>query len=197
MQSSLGTAEVPGRATNPLIAQMYEAAGFKGLDDSTPWCAACVGWALFKAGLPHLRALNARAYLDYGTPVQRGDYRPGDIAVFWRGSRAGWQGHVVIIESVDSRGVVSIGGNESDEVRRTFRSWAVFDNACLGVRRPAAPPAIVPPVVIPGPVQKEHVGPIVATVGGAALAWKYAPAVAVVLVLGLGSWLLWKHFTKK
>ena len=72
-RSYIGTTEGPGPADNPVIMEMYASVGHDWVEhDETAWCAAFVGHCLEKAGIRSTRALNARSYLGFGEPVQRG-----------------------------------------------------------------------------------------------------------------------------
>ena len=89
-----GTAEWPGAAHNPQVLDYFRKAGQPMPDDETPWCAAFVGAVLAECGLQGTGSLAARSYLKWGQEVTLDDARPGDVVVFWRGSKDGWQGHV-------------------------------------------------------------------------------------------------------
>ncbi|MCB1713295.1 MAG: hypothetical protein KDH96_12745, partial [Candidatus Riesia sp.] len=49
-----------------------------------------------------------------GTPVT--EPKIGDIVVFWRGTRDGWQGHVAFYIREDADGIFVLGGNQSNQV---------------------------------------------------------------------------------
>jgi uncharacterized protein (TIGR02594 family) len=107
--------EIRGPVDNPEIVQMFADVGHSSVqDDETAWCAAFVGSHLKRAGLPHTGKLTARSYLDWGQPVN--DPEPGDIVVFWRGSRDGWQGHVGFYVSETATHINVLGGNQSNKV---------------------------------------------------------------------------------
>jgi len=109
--------EWPGAQHNPEVIALYAAVGHEWVqDDETPWCAAFVGAVLAEAGLPHTGKLNARSYLGYGVEVGMRDAKPGDIVVFWRGSRNGWQGHVAFLVRFEGDQVIVRGGNQGNRV---------------------------------------------------------------------------------
>lgn len=131
----LGTEEWPGARHNPVIQAFFAAAGGNPAEaDETPWCAAFVGAVLAELGLPNTGLLNARSYLDWGQRVAHADAEPGDVVVFWRGSPAGWQGHVAFLVRFDGDRVLVRGGNQSNKVSDQF--YAV--SQVLGFRRAVA-----------------------------------------------------------
>jgi len=48
-------------------------------------------------------------------PVALRDVMPGDVAVFWRGTPTGWQGHVGFVVRLDGDRVIVRGGNQRDD----------------------------------------------------------------------------------
>ena len=110
-----GLSEIKGPQHNPKILEMFEKVGHAWVkDDETAWCAAFVGFVLSEVGMKGTGKLNARSYLDWG--VETKTPRPGDIVVFWRGSKSGWQGHVAIYHGEDAQGIWVVGGNQGDKV---------------------------------------------------------------------------------
>lgn len=83
----------------------------------TAWCGAFVGMviatALPKEPMP-ANPLGSRNWLKFGKPLN--DPQIGAIAVFWRGSKDGWQGHVGIVVGHDKTHLHILGGNQSDSV---------------------------------------------------------------------------------
>src|SRR5262245_24311085 len=116
MQARIGVAEFAGRKHNEVIIGYFNDAGHpEVVDDETSWCSAACCSAAKAAGLPMPPTninLMARAWLTWGTKVKLDDVRPGDVAVWPRGSST-WQGHVNIVETVDGDTVTCIGGNQS------------------------------------------------------------------------------------
>lgn len=113
----IGMTEWPGAEHNPKILDLFATVGHgQAQDDETPWCAAFVGSVLASLGLPHTGRLNARSYATYGQQVSIQDARPGDIVVFWRGSRTSWQGHVAFLVRFDGDRVIVRGGNQGNAV---------------------------------------------------------------------------------
>ena len=141
-KAEVGTVEW-ANGNNPKVVAYFKDSGNPGvMDDETAWCAAFVGAMLRRAGVKSTGALNARSYLDWGTPVDRKNALPGDVVIFKRGSSS-WQGHVAFF--VKDRGALIdvLGGNQSNAVNVKGYQAA----ALLGIRRPpkatakpAAPP---------------------------------------------------------
>jgi len=85
-----------------------------GLTDDVPWCAGFIAYCLESVGMGSTNSLAARSYLKWGVSTKENPL-PGDIAVFWRGSISGWQGHVAIYLGADHY----LGGNQNDSVNVT------------------------------------------------------------------------------
>ena len=171
-KAEVGTVEW-AKGDNPKVVAYFKDSGNPGvMDDETAWCAAFVGAMLRRAGVKSTGALNARSYLDWGTPVDRKNAQPGDVVIFKRGSSS-WQGHVAFF--VKDRGALIdvLGGNQSNAVNiKGYHSAAL-----LGIRRPpkatakpAAPPKrpaqIAKPAAPPSPA-KPGSGAVAAILGGA------------------------------
>ena len=102
----------------------------------TEWCAAFVNAVLEESNITsnsnHKYPYTARAFLDWGTPVD--EPKAGDIVVFPRGNQ-GWQGHVgFYLKTQEINGVeyyLILGGNQSNKVGvKAYRA-----NTALGIRR--------------------------------------------------------------
>jgi uncharacterized protein (TIGR02594 family) len=153
-KSYLGLKELPGNGANTVIIDMYHKAGHPEVkSDEVSWCAAFVGACLVDAEIKPSGSLAARSYLKWGTITHIEEAQPGDIVVFWRNKRTGWQGHVGFYAGQTAKTVKVLGGNQGDTV-----SYAFYPkDRLLGVRRApgAAPPprrpAPVPPVATPRP----------------------------------------------
>ena len=134
----LGKSE--GADAAALSAFFEKSAGLKLDPRSTAWCAAFVNGVLGASGRGGTGRLNARSFLDYGTPTdQPGE---GDIVVLQRGGRNHWSGHVGIVAgfSEDGKKVRVVGGNQSNKV-----SVAEFPvEQVLGYRRPPAAGSAAP-----------------------------------------------------
>lgn len=89
-----------------------------GLDASEiAWCGAFVGLVIATA-LPHepmpANPLGSRNWLKFGRELLQPQV--GAVAVFWRGTKDGWQGHVGIVVGQDATHLHILGGNQSDSV---------------------------------------------------------------------------------
>ena len=131
----LGTRETPGAADNPVIMAWAE-----GLDqwypgDDVPWCGLFVAHCM-AVGAPDepqgFNRLGAREWLKYGVEADPVTPPLGGVAVFWRGSPGGWQGHVAIVTGANSTHLRCVGGNQSDNVTEAWFSR----ERLLGVRLP-------------------------------------------------------------
>ena len=171
-KAEVGTVEW-AKGDNPKVVAYFKDSGNPGVtNDETAWCAAFVGAMLRRAGVKSTGALNARSYLDWGTPVDRKNAQPGDVVIFKRGNSS-WQGHVAFF--VKDRGALIdvLGGNQSNAVNIKGYQAA----SLLGIRRPpkaTAKPAAPPkrpaqsakPAAPPSPA-KTGSGAVAALLGGA------------------------------
>ena len=105
--------------------------GGQNLDPAvTAWCAAFVDASLQQSGSKGTGKLNARSYLDWGSPVDTP--QKGDIAVFSRGDPDGWKGHVGFFQGYNEDGSINVlGGNQGGGVNVSPYSA----NRLLGFRR--------------------------------------------------------------
>lgn len=131
--SLYGTAEKPGPGNNPSILEWAKAVGLgkQYTVDSLAWCGLFMGYTALQAGFdpPKVNLLGARNWLEFGTPVKTAML--GDVLVFWRGSKKGFQGHVGIYVGEDATRYYVLGGNQKDMVSIA----PVAKNRLLGVRR--------------------------------------------------------------
>lgn len=126
----LGVAEIPGKATAPIIARWLRELRAAWNSDDVPWCGTFVAAVLRDATVPLPAAwYRARAWLDWGTPIA--SPVPGCIVVY---ERAGG-GHVGFVVGRDAQGrVMTLGGNQGDRV-----SIAPFEpSRVLGYRWPTS-----------------------------------------------------------
>lgn len=140
--TELGTKEVQGSGNNAKVMEYHKYATKSNnveQPDSVPWCASFVCWVLehvypdgdINNPMESTNSMMARAYLNWGKSTLS-DPLPGDIVVFWRGQRSGWQGHVGFFLRTNSDGsIVTLGGNQSDEVNISMYSSAKL----LDIRR--------------------------------------------------------------
>ncbi len=119
----LGQKEIQGEKSNKQVVKYHAYARedndlSKGLADDVPWCSSFVCYVLENSGLGSTNSMAARSYLDWGKSTM-GKALPGDIVVFWRGSKDGWQGHVgFYVDETDSF-IYVLGGNQNDSVNIT------------------------------------------------------------------------------
>jgi len=128
----LGTAEVHGSGTAPLIRTWLTSLKAWWTDDETPWCGTFVAACMKEAGiLPAKNWYRAMGWLDWGTPIARPV--PGCVVVY---ARTGG-GHVGFVVGRDGTGrIMTLGGNQGDRV-----SIAAFDPLRVaGYRWPSAVP---------------------------------------------------------
>lgn len=115
----------------------------------TAWCGAFVGMvlatALPKEPMP-ANPLGSRNWLKFGKTLN--GPQVGAVAVFWRGAKDGWQGHVGLVVGHDKTHLHILGGNQSDSVSIA----RIAKNRLLGYRWPItytdAPDAPLPMTTI-------------------------------------------------
>jgi uncharacterized protein (TIGR02594 family) len=141
-KSFIGTEEIKGAEHNPVVVEMFHAVGHSWVkDDETAWCAAFVGYVLEEVDIASTRKLDARSYLGWGEVVEPEDARTGDVMVFYRGDKNGWQGHVGFLVGFTAEGDYEIlGGNQRDAVNVGVYS----KEKLLGVRRVKEPVELKP-----------------------------------------------------
>jgi len=102
------------------------------------WCSAFVNWVMDQVGLEGTNSPAARSWARWGDPLI--DPVPGCVAVFWRGSRDGWQGHVGFYAGEVKGGVFHVqGGNQSNRVCVA----RIKRDRLLAARWPATGPLVV------------------------------------------------------
>lgn len=101
------------------------------------WCGAFVGMCIATA-LPNepmiANPLGSRNWLKFGNSI--GSPQIGAVAVFWRGSKTGWQGHVGFVAGHDKTHLHILGGNQSNSVSIA----RIAKDRLLGYRWPASHP---------------------------------------------------------
>lgn len=109
-RTELGQHEINGPKSNPEIIKFFKDAGHPEINsDETAWCAAFVGAMLKRAGVEPSGSLLARSYLTWGDKIDKPDI--GSIAVLWRGSPEGSEGHVGFVVDSGADFVKLLGGN--------------------------------------------------------------------------------------
>lgn len=147
MRSRVGTLEVEGDGSNPVILDWFKAVGHGEIrSDAVAWCSITVGAALVECGYPiPPRDINmmARSYLSYGVKCEP---QPGAIAIWPRGT--GWQGHVNIVETVTPDGkVICIGGNQTGMASDADTLAKI--EALLALKAPLASPTFIGVPAVP------------------------------------------------
>lgn len=127
----IGKKEVKGNGDNPDIMQYYIDAGHPEIEhDEVSWCAAFVCSQIERSGYASPKTLAARGLLRWGKVLDKP--KVGCVAVFWRNSRNGWQGHVGFYLGEDGNNIKLLGGNQSDQVSIT----TIPKSRLLGYRWP-------------------------------------------------------------
>lgn len=112
----IGTREVPGPGSNPVILAMAETLDIDYGDDDIPWCGLfvghCIGATLGDEPMPP-NPLGSRNWLRFGEPCTP---QLGAVMVFWRVKRSSWQGHVGFYHGEDASHFHILGGNQSNSV---------------------------------------------------------------------------------
>ena len=112
----IGTREIAGPDSNRVILDFADTINLDYKDDDIPWCglfvAHCLGAMLGSEPLP-ANPLGARNWLGFGEECEP---QLGAVLVFWRGKKAGWQGHVGFYHGEDKQHFHVLGGNQSNAV---------------------------------------------------------------------------------
>lgn len=130
----IGTREIPGRDDNAAILKMLKLDGDWPEHDEVPWCSAFVNWCCNVAGYERSYKLNARSWLNVGTPIELSEAenaRGTDVVILSR-PPSPTNGHVGFFAGLNVAGrVLLLGGNQGDQV-----CVASFEpSRVIGVRR--------------------------------------------------------------
>lgn len=108
----LGTREVHGAGTSPLILKWLTNLGAWWRDDETPWCGVFVAEVMKECGVtPPKDYYRAKSWATWGAPL--GVPTLGSVVVF---DRVGG-GHVALAVGMTAKGLLlCLGGNQGDEV---------------------------------------------------------------------------------
>jgi uncharacterized protein (TIGR02594 family) len=131
-----GLTEVPGPVDNPTIVSWFKEIGHSEVvDDETAWCSCTINVMAKHCGLEHRDKLDARSWMTTGKSTD--DPHIGDVVVFWRGQKTGWQGHVGLFAGYnkDKSQIFTLGGNQGNCV--SVRAYPVnaVDFGLLGFRQ--------------------------------------------------------------
>ena len=139
-KNEIGVTEIPGMENNPRILHYANRSGLMWVkDDETSWCGIFMAFCLSEIPeclkskkYPTREAARARSWLNYGAVVgDIEDAKPGDVIVFWRDSIDSWKGHVGIYLDHTPNSILTLGGNQSNQVNETW----LDRSKVLGVRR--------------------------------------------------------------
>lgn len=141
-----GVKEVPlGSNTGPRVSAMQAHTWLGGT--GWPWCvAACVTWAEEADFRLPYQGAGAYAFLDWaarsGWTCTKAQAIPGDFVVFNIGA-----GHMAMLaKPIEGATVETIGGNESDRVKRSVRSASLIRGIVHLPERPVSLPPAKPPL---------------------------------------------------
>lgn len=85
-----------------------------------PWCAIWANAKLEQSGIHGTRSASSQSFRHSPDFVQLSGPALGAIAVYWRGSRDSGLGHVGFYLGETAAQILTLGGNESDAVRKQF-----------------------------------------------------------------------------
>lgn len=133
-ERNLTVREVVGKGSNPTIMGwargLGRRLGFNYTDDDTPWCglfvAHCIASTLPNEPLPQY-PLRALAWANFG--VRLGTPTIGAVMVFQREGG----GHVAEYAGEDANNFLVLGGNQSNQVSRTW----IAKSRCVAMRWPS------------------------------------------------------------
>lgn len=101
--------------------------------EGSPWCAGFVSWCLSDGNpgnTPIAYSLGARAILaeckKMGFIVNDSPL-PGDLVVWWRGSKTGWEGHIGFVHQLKDGKLYTIEGNKSAFVQGFSYTFATME----------------------------------------------------------------------
>lgn len=89
-------------------------------EEGDPWCAIFVNAALESNGIRGTRSAMARSFERDSNFVKLDGPAFGAIATMWRDSPSSGLGHVFFYVGEHERGIVALGGNQSDQVCRQY-----------------------------------------------------------------------------
>ncbi len=89
-------------------------------EDGDPWCAIFVNAGLETSGVRGTRSAMARSFEHDPNFVKLDGPAFGAITTLWRGSPGSGLGHVFFYLGENDRGILALGGNQSDQVCRQY-----------------------------------------------------------------------------
>jgi uncharacterized protein (TIGR02594 family) len=106
------------KGDNQGIEQFIKQAKCGALGD--PWCAIWANAKLEQSGIQGTRSASSQSFRHDANFVQLDGPALGAIAVYWRGSQGSGLGHVGFYMGETATQILTLGGNESDAVRKQF-----------------------------------------------------------------------------
>jgi uncharacterized protein (TIGR02594 family) len=106
------------RPNNRGIEEFIDLAKCGSIGD--PWCAIFVNACLEAVGVRGSRSAMARSFERDGNFVKLLAPALGAITTMWRGSPSSGSGHVFFYLGENDKGVLALGGNQSDQVCRQY-----------------------------------------------------------------------------
>lgn len=88
--------------------------------DGDPWCAIFVNAALEISGIRGTRSAMARSFEHDSNFVRLDGPALGAVTTMWRGSPDSGTGHVFFYLGENERGILALGGNQSDQVCQQY-----------------------------------------------------------------------------
>lgn len=98
-------------------------------DSKVAWCSIFMNYVARNACAETTDRMDARSWLKVGEEVNSPIV--GDVVIFWRGSRTGWQGHVGLYVNEMDGHINTLGGNQVNGVN--IKGYA--KSRLLGFRR--------------------------------------------------------------
>lgn len=112
-RDEIGVKEYSGSADNPDVVKYLKSIDTLSVsaqrNDETAWCSAFVNWCMEKADIKGTEKANARSWLQWGHKLDTP--KIGCVVILWRGSPAGWQGHVGFFVKETPSNIYLLGGN--------------------------------------------------------------------------------------
>lgn len=115
-EESQGVVEISGAKHNPRIVEYHSVTTLKASTDEVPWCSSFACWTMERAGYRSTRSAAARSWMRWGSPCAP---KLGAVAVFQRGANPN-SGHVAYYIAGDGDRILVLGGNQSNQVRRSW-----------------------------------------------------------------------------
>lgn len=105
----------PGQ-DNPRIRLYHSTTVGGAMPDEVSWCSSFVNYCVEQAGGIGTDNKAARSWLRWGDDVEKGEWREGDIVVFWREAKTSWKGHVAFLVTWDGERPYVLGGNQNNTI---------------------------------------------------------------------------------